>query len=300
METTSLNGEISQFKSKEFTERGAKKAVRLIESAVQKNGTLFNEELLKNIHRTLFYFAPQIGGTYRVSPVGNTAKTRFGDREGIRFVEMEDGQLIKKTIPFEVSGQDLINRMAKYGDWLYSEVESLKRNPDDVLFALRTACEAHYLLSSPRLHPFPDGNGRVSRLLLNALLMINTHELLYYGINIMPVPLIRQPFSSRVRTTAGWQEDPYLSILRQADMTGDLLPLEIFIAEKWCANIDITTGLLQQYLYQLMGKKVNTNDLELLEKFKIRKDQLHTFIKLNNMYDNSKNEQSVHNVPIIF
>ncbi|OGE44379.1 hypothetical protein A3B45_03840 [Candidatus Daviesbacteria bacterium RIFCSPLOWO2_01_FULL_39_12] len=248
------NGEFI-YDPKKVAEEGTKRGITVITETAKDRKNKFNEGLVKEIHRKVAYYLPQIAGVYR------------GD---------EDVRLGKHRL---VRGQVLKDRMYKFGTWLEEEVEGLKDRPEDLLGALRVACEAHYGLVSPQLHPFYDGNGRVARLLANGILMLNAHEFMFYGIRILPVPLVRQ-------TAKG--KDPYIEILNRANTTGTLNEFEVYIASLWLSNI---RTMMSELNNRAKGKNNRTQgDRSLIGKFENRIEMLDSFIKEQTKPD-SKNSR---------
>ncbi len=262
-------GDLKQYSAIEVTEKGTRDAAKFINEAVMNRNTLFDENFIKGIHRELFYFAPWLAGKYR--PVSD---------HRISYPELENGQLVRRFKFLTEGGENIQKRMAHYGEWLKSEVERIKLMPEDLLVALHLATEAHYLFSSPDLHPFNDGNGRVSRMLMNSILMTNTHELMYYGIQVIPVPLLRNKITKEIKVNSKWEEDHYLTALRGVDVTGDLSDLEALIAEKWSANIDnmIKACLNPKTASRRHRGLTRVADKKLIDIFRQRKNTLDQFV----------------------
>lgn len=223
---------------------GTKRGVALIGEIAANRKALFDEDSIKKLHKAVVYYLPGIAGQYRLGE-----DVRIG---GHRLV----------------SGRRLKDRMHLFGRWLRQETENLRDRPEDLLGALRLACEAHYGLVSPELHPFDDGNGRVARLLANGILMMNAHELVFYGIKILPIPLVRKSNKGR--------EDPYIRILEEINSTRVLNPLEVYMATLWFNNL---TNLVEAYSVKVNGQnKKSGGDKKLIEKFKNRGRILKEFI----------------------
>lgn len=117
-----------------------------------------------------------------------------------------------------------------FGRWLGEEVARLRSNTADPILALEIAAAAHYGLTRPEFHPFDNGNGRTARALVNILLMLNTCELMKYGLAVPPVPILRS-------TTIGEKEDHYIRSLRAVKETNSLNPFMTFLAQKWVENL---------------------------------------------------------------
>jgi len=268
-------GERKVFDAEEVTRKGTQDAVEFIESAVQNRNTPFDRDLINGIHGELFYFLPEAIGRLRPE---NTALDENGEpiKDQIGYGKNEGDRIVQKWIPLTPGGKNLEERMKIYSSWLNTEVERIKHVPDNLIDGLHTACEAHYIFTSPEFHPFVDGNGRVARLLLNSILMLNAHELMYYGIKILPVPLLRQKSQKNIASIDDWKEDSYLAALRVANETNDLTQLEVLIAEKWSGNI---AQMLNQ-MEQLQSRpRVRTADKNLIAIFHKRKDILDEFVQ---------------------
>lgn len=113
-------------------------------------------------------------------------------------------------LPNPVKVPDL---MGEFASWLGNH------NPDH---PVKIAADAHYKLVS--IHPFSDGNGRTSRLLMNLLLMQNGY----------PPAIIRK-------------EDrlPYINSLEKAQTTGDLSDFYNLIYEATDRSLDIYLEALE-------------------------------------------------------
>ena len=224
---------------------GTKRAVHLIGETAQNRNTKFNETLIKHLHSTVMYYMPGIAGQYRGFEVVTIGGHRVANA---------------KHIP---------DKMYLFGRWLEEETEALKDRQEDLLGGLRISCEAHYGLVSPSLHPFDDGNGRVARLLSNGILMLNAHELVFYGIKLLPIPLVRQQVPGK--------EDPYFDILEQINQTKIINPLEVYMAGLWSKYLKTMIG---SFCERFRNKgKINPADQRLMEKFQNRTQILDKFIE---------------------
>lgn len=223
---------------------GTRKGIEIINQTVENRNSYFDEVLVKKLHGAVLYYLPGVAGHYRLEE-----DVRLGDRRLIKGPELQD-------------------RMYQFGTWLKGETETLKDQHENLLGAVRLASEAHYGLVSPQLHPFDDGNGRVARLLTNGILMMNTHELMFYGFKILPVPLIRHIVG---------KEDPYIKILEEVNEIGQLDQLDLYVATLWVQNIQ---QLLEAYKFRFMdnGHGKTKGDEKLVAKFESRAAKLQAFI----------------------
>ncbi len=242
---------------------GVRRGVALIEATAANRKKRFDEALIKGLHADVVYYLPGVAGKYRLGE-----DVRIGD--------------------YRVSSwQDVPDKMYLFGRWLDEQSDSLRNRTEDLLGALRLACEAHYGLVSPALHPFDDGNGRVARLLANGILMMNAHELMFYGIKILPVPLLRQTTKNR--------EDPYIKILDDINHTRVINPFEVYVARVWVHNL---IQMINRYsLTRRSSGKIIEADEKLLEKFKNRIRILNEFIVEN---ENRIRFNDIHAVPDYF
>lgn len=242
---------------------GARRGIVLIEGTAINRKQRFDETLIKELHASVMYYLPGVAGKYRLGE-----DVRIGDYR-------------------VASWQEIPNKMYLFGRWLDEQTENLKDRTEDLLGALRLACEAHYGLTSPVLHPFDDGNGRVARLLANGILMMNAHELMFYGIKILPVPLLRQVIKSR--------DDPYIKILDGINHTRIINPFEVYVARVWVHNL---TQMINRYSLIRKGSgKITEADEKLLEKFRNRIRVLNGFIAEN---ENRTKFNELHAVPDYF
>lgn len=161
---------------------------------------------------------------------------------------------------------NLENKMYKYGQWLEEQMDRLKQDSSDPILALEIAAAAHYGLTMHEFHPFDNGNGRTARALVNAILMMNTCELMDYKIAVPPVPILRS--NDQII-----KDDRYIRALRNSRETHTLNPLMNFIAQKWIEN-------LQERLRKsaFLNSK-SKSDKGLINIWKKRSDCLQAFIE---------------------
>lgn len=238
------NGEF--YHSPEITiPEGTKRGIKFICEAARHRNRRISEDFLKELHREVLYYFPGVNGQYRQS-------------EGayMKGTEKIDG-IVKDCIFPLKSGKELEWGMYLYGQWLEESTEKIKDNPNNIRLALETACEASYGLISPDLHPFYDGNGRVSRLLNNLMIMINTHELMYYGLNILPVPELRHKN----------QPDPYILVLNQVHRTRDLNPYIYYVALHWMEHSNSMINNFDLFLTNKNSQKLFAGDSGLIAKY---------------------------------
>lgn len=259
---------------------GMRRGISFLRDTLKKRQNHFDEAWLSQLHKQMLYYFPGVAGEYRLQE--NVAI------KGYR--EMSDGSF--ETCSYNlVRGRQLRDRMPIFGRWLEERVEVLKDQQNDIIGALKLASEAHYLLVSPLLHPFYDGNGRLGRILANAILMVNAHEVVRYGMNVLPVPLMRQ------NTGSIKKPDGYSRILtRINDMPTPILDqFDVFLAELWKKNL---TEEVEQYTILCQQRhgngKIHPSDINLIQKFKRRIEVL------NNFCEEQKSNSQQHVVPDLF
>lgn len=179
--------------------------------------------------------------------------------------------------PVMGSYEQLPFKMHLFGRWLEEQVDSLRKNPEDLISALYTAAAAHYGIVYPEFHPFDNGNGRTARALMNAILMSQSYELSAHGLAIPPIPIIR----------TRKDEGHYIRSLRAVDQTRTLNPFMSFIANKW---IESLTERLTK-IHAIMRKPKTKADQLLMEKLERRRQILQQFIK---------SEKEIYQIPDYF
>ncbi len=222
----------------------------------------FGPGILKALHRQVLFYYPNLAGHFRPDD-----DIRIAGRKPVPATELED-----KVYLFE--------------RWLEDEVDQLRQDPEDLAGAIRVATAAHYGVVAD-LHPFPDGNGRVARVLMNGILMLNTLEGKFYGRYILPVPILRERIDVEElkKVLISGKEPkltPYLKVLEDINNTWTLNLFEIFIAGKWIQSID---GFLNEsrlkYESGGNGKKngLGKNEHGIIEKMKERRGRLQQFVE---------------------
>jgi len=241
---------------------GTKRGIAILKETVKDRKSKFNAGFIKNLNKQVLYYMPEVAGKYRQDEDVRVGNFRL------------------------VKGRELTDRMFLFGNWLEDQVEVLKDKPEDLVGALKLACEAHYGLVSPRLlHPFYDGNGRVARLLANAILLVNAHESMFYGRTILPVPLVRQlPANGK---------DDYTKVLEEVDDTRILNPLDVYTASLWLKNI---RQLVSAFNESKDRAKMIEADESLIRRFENRARILIEFIEQQRNF----NKSNWHVVPDYF
>lgn len=232
------------FDPRKVAPEGTRRGIVILKEVVKDRKSKFNERFIRNLNKQIMYYMPEIAGKYR-----QNEDVRIGN---LRLVQ----------------GRELTDRMFLFGVWLEDQVEALKDKPEDLVGALKLACEAHYGLVSPLLHPFYDGNGRVARFLTNAILLVNAHESMFYGKTILPVPSVRQvPANGK---------DYYTKVLEEVNGTRILNQFDVYIASLWLRNIHEIVGAFNE---SKDGAKMNEEDKFLIKKFENRARILEGFIE---------------------
>lgn len=181
-------------------------------------------------------------------------------------------------------GFDVRSRFPLFGRWLSENSHTVAENPHDISHAIEVAAAAHYGLTGPQLHPFVDGNGRTARILVNGILMIGTKEFMEHGLAVPPVPMLRAE-----RTVKG-RIDPYVVALRKVGKDRRLNPLEVFIAEKWAANLEHRLLQIRETIH-----KPTRGDKDLIDQLTRRSDSLSALIAAEN-----NNQRESHLIPNYF
>lgn len=240
----------------------------------------FGPGILCGLHKETLFYYPKWAGQFRIDD-----ETRVGGRRVALADELKD-----KVYLFE--------------RWLEREVDQLRQDPEDLTGAIRVAAAAHYGVTA-ELHPFDDGNGRVARMLMNGILMLNTKEGLFYNFYILPVPLLREHINEKeIHRLLEEGKEPRLSgYLRALESVGEswkLNPLEVYIAQKWADSLsNLLSGLEKKYKTSHHSKdwEHSLNDLEkdLVNKFRERQSRLLVFID-----DNKRGKYPEDEVPDFF
>lgn len=224
--------------------------------------------ILKSLHREILNYYPGWAGKFRLD---------------------NDVNIVGREI---TSVDRLEDSVYQFETWLQNETDNLQKpeNREDLYGALRVAAAAHYAVVG-ELHPFDDGNGRLARVLMNGILMLNTKEGLYYNYYIFPVPMLRNQVDEKIirKTLEQGKEPklaPYLKALRDVDNTWVLNPFEVYIAGKWTESIsNFLTDLETKYKKTPKDNnwKYNLNNaaIDVVNKFIERKRRLFAFIEMN-------------------
>lgn len=146
-----------------------------------------SESFVKDLHYYLFKsLTPEFGGNYKVEQ----NYIREFDKEG-KFV---------RTVFIPAKPEDVPGLM---GNLIYQFNECLKNPRCNVLLAIFT-----FVLNFLCIHPFYDGNGRVSRLLTTFLLMKYGYGLdQYYSFSYVILNNVDEYYSSLEKSSVGWNED---------------------------------------------------------------------------------------------
>lgn len=187
-----------------------------------------------------------------------------------------------------VSWHEVPTRFYIFSKWLKTQMREVEANPDNILLALEIAAGAHYGLTQPELHPFPLGNGRTARALVNAILMRNTDELRLHKLAVPPVPILRSYNEE--------QDMKYVRALRAVRETGTLNPLMSFIARRWSENL---TDLLSEIKSKL-GQPKNDADKKMMETLDRRKERLVNFVNGTREGNGSKVGYTIYPIPNYF
>ncbi|MDO8571003.1 MAG: Fic family protein [Candidatus Daviesbacteria bacterium] len=235
--------------------------------------------ILQSLHREVLDYYPGWAGKFRVSD-----DVRVGDRKPVLTKDLED-------------------HVYKFETWLEEEIKNLEKpeNHEDLYGALRVASAAHYAVVGD-LHPFDDGNGRVARVLMNGILMLNTNEGRFYNYYIFPVPLLRETIKEEeIQKILDSGKEPkmslYLKALTEVNNTWTLNPFEVYIAGKWIESINQFLGSLEHYYKKSPKDKhwksyLNIAATKYVDKLMERRSRLTSFIE-----DNRKGKYPIDKVP---
>lgn len=178
-------------------------AFHLVEEWAMDKEQPLTEQSIKNLNKTI-----QVRPFWKnaITPDGQGVRRliKVGDyKEQPNSVRLPNGEIFEYASPTETP-----ILMGELIDWYRSEEEGLH--------PVTLAAMLHYKFV--RIHPFDDGNGRVSRLLMNYVLMRNG----------LPPVIIKSK-----------DKDNYLRALHQADI-GDYEPFIDYIAEQLVWSLDIS------------------------------------------------------------
>ncbi len=154
--------------------------------------------------------------------------------KGVEFTlaKGQGGKLIKKSMnvgTYKIRPNHVLTisgKIHKYADPLQvnSEMEKLLKwfQKNKSLHPVEKAATFHYKFIA--IHPFDDGNGRMSRLLMNLILMKAGY----------PSCIIKNENRRK-----------YLKALEKADTEGDLQPFIDFIASEMNSTLEVVEGIIQ-------------------------------------------------------
>lgn len=219
---------VKNHKGREIEEMKASEvAYQYIEELAEDKERPLSERDLKELNRILL-----VRPFYKEATTADGQETRrlisIGDyKQHPNTVRLENGELFHYSSPAETPAQmtDLIN-------WYREEEEKGERHP------IELAALLHYRFV--RIHPFDDGNGRISRLLVNYVL---------YKHDLPPVV---------VKTD---DKTNYLRALHQADV-GDLNAFVEYMSEQLIWSLELTI------------KATNGEDIEEVDDWKKKLDLL--------------------------
>lgn len=231
---------------------GTRRATRLMRDVVEKGKTRghryqFDGDLVKAAHReVMFYAHPDARGVFR---------------------DPSDDSTEVDTIP-AVPGHLIPIRFHRYSQWLQDSAQRIRDNNDDLPLAIRIAAEAHWVLASHLIHPFPDGNNRTAGVIMNGLLMLGSRELIDYGHGVPPIPRLNDPNCIATR-----KRDTYLLALQNVRETLYLNRFEQLMAERWVVNLRERLRRIKEHI-----AKPSKADQALINQFELRAETLNHFI----------------------
>ena len=200
--------------------RGHSNAINYLLDLV-RNREVLTESALRELHKILLVEPYRVQA---ITPDGQptTKPVALGEyKSQPNHVRTPTGEIHYYATPTDTPAkmQDLMN-------WYRSE------NAQRVIHPVEIAASYHYRFTD--IHPFDDGNGRMSRLLMNLILMQEGY----------PPVVIRLS-----------ERDQYLAALRRAD-TGEYEDFRMFIAEHVRSSLDL-------YLRAIRGEEIHEpTDLE--------------------------------------
>lgn len=153
-------------------------------------------DLLLDLHRALFDGVRSHAGRPRGPGFGSEV-LRFGPQ-------------------YSVHRTKVVAELDRLFHWLRLSVDSLEANRDDEEYALasfRVAARAH--VGVVRIHPFEDGNGRSSRLLLDAVLV-------RLGFRPVSFDVVRAEYIGALEAAFGGDDEPLVDLCIR--LASDALP----------------------------------------------------------------------------
>ncbi|MFW5658605.1 MAG: Fic family protein [Bacteroidota bacterium] len=180
---------------------GHQSVVENLEALVKRDAVLTLAEL-RELHKLLL---KESYLSVSETPDGEQVKRRI---EIGQFKTQPNHVITRTGKVFRYTEPELVEaEMTALWDWLREQDALLKSDASDAPHPVEAATELHYRFV--RIHPFDDGNGRLSRILMNYLLMRNGY------------------YPSVIKAD---ERNAYFDALGVADETGDLSPLTTLIA----------------------------------------------------------------------
>ncbi|MES2765235.1 MAG: Fic family protein [Bacteroidota bacterium] len=184
--------------------RGHNEAILELEDIVSNNKPI-SELVIRQLHQMIFGIEPYNDEAF--TPDGkNTHRTIYPGRYKSQpnYVTTTTGEQIDFTSP-----EDTAPKMQELIEWLRNELLKKEIHP------LTLAATFHYRFIM--IHPFDDGNGRIARLLMNLILMMN---------NFLPAIIHTE------------DKVNYLRALQQANI-GDLDSFVIYLGEQLIRSLEL-------------------------------------------------------------
>ncbi|MFT3934490.1 MAG: Fic family protein [Chitinophagaceae bacterium] len=180
-------------------------ALKMVEDLAKEKSTLLTETFIKNLNNCLLV-RPYLKDAINADGTPTKKKISIGEYKKLpNSVLLSNGETFEYASPIETPALmgDLIN-------WLREAEEKKQLHPVEI------AAELHYKFV--RIHPFDDGNGRVSRLLMNYILIKNNYP-----------PIIIKSEDKK----------NYLAALHDAD-TGNISSFKTYIAQQLIPSLELS------------------------------------------------------------